>query len=388
MMIEQCISQLVIGSFVVAISKQKGKLKLRQSVRIKSHLTIEHLRTQGVESVLIDPRKQQGIPQQDASEPKSKVALLACVNQAKALMSQSKDIQKRLFEDVKNGSELDLSPVKEITAMSVDSLFNNPDALHYVINLRLKDEYLLEHSMAVSVLVGLFSRYLGIEKAIIKELSIGAFLHDIGKIMIPDEVLHKPSKLTQSEFELMKQHVNFSVDIIEKIPSISDLSLNVAAQHHEKLNGTGYPYGLAGGDISYYGRIIAICDIFDALTANRCYKSGFTQVKAFGILRTLAKDNQLDASLVDSFIKCMGVYPVGSIVQLENGELALVDDVNPVDAIKPKIITFYDTTQDCFIKPRVLDIALSANEVIIKCVRAESFGLAMPEILEFLGREL
>ena len=111
-----------------------------------------------------------------------------------------------------------------------------------------------------------------------KELSIGAFLHDVGKIKIPDKILNKPGKLTVNEFEIMKTHVLHSVNIINKIPEISKLSLEVAALHHEKLDSSGYPMGLAGDKISQYGRMITICDIFDALTANRVYKDGMAQV--------------------------------------------------------------------------------------------------------------
>lgn len=205
-----------------------------------------------------------------------------------------------------NGKDINLTSVKEITNRATDAIFKNQDALACILNIRIKDEYLLEHSVSVSILMTIFAKHLGIERQIIEQLSIGAFLHDVGKIMIPNQILNKPSRLTEEEFVTMKTHTNHSIKILNNTPNISELSLEVAALHHEKLNGRGYPYGLKSKDISLYGRMIAVCDIFDALTADRCYKDGYPHIKAFNILRKLAQDGELDNELVDKFIHCMG----------------------------------------------------------------------------------
>ena len=162
------------------------------------------------------------------------------------------------------------------------------------------------------------------------------------RFKIPDHILNKPSKLTEEEFVIMKSHARHSIEIISNTPDISELSLEVAAQHHEKLNGQGYPFQLTGEDISQYGRMISICDIFDALTSDRCYKSGYSHIKAFTILRKLAQQGELELNLVDSFIQCMGVYPIGSLVELSSNRLAIVEQRNTSDPIRPKVRAFYN----------------------------------------------
>jgi HD-GYP domain-containing protein (c-di-GMP phosphodiesterase class II) len=277
--------------------------------------------------------------------------------------------------------------VHKITAESTDMIFNNPDALACVINIRHKDEYLLEHSVSVSVLMTMFAVFMKIDKETVNQLAIGAFLHDVGKIMIPDSILNKPGKLTDSEFDVMKSHASHSIKIMRQTPGISALSLEVASQHHEKLNGKGYPLGLDADNISLYGRMISICDIFDALTATRCYKQGYPQVKAFSILRTLADNNELDKALVDSFIKCMGVYPVGSVVQLDSNRLALVENRNLNDPIRPNVRPFYRLDPKHFEIGHNIDLSTVTDEQIVRCVHADDFDLNMDEIMEFLDHE-
>jgi len=291
-------------------------------------------------------------------------------------------MQSHVLQNIVTDTAIDLEPVKEVTDHTVESVFQNPDALACVLNIRIKDQYLLEHSVSVSVLVAIFARHLAIEKRIAKDISLGAFLHDVGKIRIPDEILNKPYKLTENEFEVMKTHVEHSIDIIRQIPNISELALEVAAMHHEKLDGSGYPYQLAHDEISLYGRIITICDIFDALTADRVYKQGYSHVKAFNVLRKLASEGGLDARLVDEFIRCMGVYPVGSLVELSSHRLAIVEG-RTKDPIRPKVRSFYNIDYRHYTMAEDIDLS-SAKENIVKSVRADDYNLEMNKIVEFL----
>jgi HD-GYP domain-containing protein (c-di-GMP phosphodiesterase class II) len=232
----------------------------------------------------------------------------------------------------------------------------------------------------------IFARFLKVDKKIVQLLSVGAFLHDVGKINVPDSILNKPGKLTDAEFTVMKSHVNESIKIIGSTPGISELSLEVAALHHEKLDGSGYPYGLTKDKITQYGRMITICDIFDALTANRCYKDGYSHLKAFSILRNLAQKEHLDVRLVDLFIKCMGVYPVGSLVELSSNKLAIVESRNEGDPTNPKVRSFYNAEHGRYVMTQ--DIDLSKDEdFIVKGVRADDFDLDMNKIIEFLLME-
>jgi len=394
MIIEIDISELIIGHFVVDIVKQQGSFNLASAGHIKSKKIIQNLLNKGVETLLVDTSKTIvsgiDITRKDtstsiASDDSSRPVILS-VTKAKKLFNEAKNIQKKVFEDALLGKELNLTPVIDVTNKTIETIFKNPDALACVINIRQKNEYLLEHSVSVSVLMTIFARFLNIDKQIIQLLSVGAFLHDVGKIMIPDKILNKPGKLTEGEFEVMKSHATHSVDIIKRTPDVAELSLEVAALHHEKLDGSGYPLQIKGGNITQYGRMISICDIFDALTANRCYKEGYSHIKAFSILRRLAQQEQLDISLVDQFIKCMGVYPVGSLVELNSNKLAIVERKNQGNPTKPKVRSFYDAERNHYEMTKNIDLS-DDEDFIVKGVRADDFDLDMNKIIEFLLME-
>ena len=333
MIIEKDIARLSVGSYVVGITKQRGSHTIKQVGWVKNLRTIEKLIELGVERVTVDTSKRLSDETQEATgenqldkefiDVKSVDDLEktiapqsifenqrispASLKEAKAIFNDAKNIQRKLLDDIVCGRSLELEPIREITNHTTDVIFENPDALACIINIRKKDEYLLEHSTSVSILISIFSKHMNIDIDIAKELAVGAFLHDVGKIKIPDSILNKPGKLTVEEFEVMKTHVDHSVEIIKNSEGISSISEEVAALHHEKLDGQGYPNRLPAEKISQYGRMITICDIFDALTATRVYKEGMAQVKAFAILLKMANDNLLDAVLVGNFIKCMEI---------------------------------------------------------------------------------
>lgn len=392
MLIEKDIVELIVGHFVVSIINQEGSFSLTAAGHIKSKAVINHLKDKKVYRVLIDDSKtlnpinndREDNNELDTASPS--LINVESLKDAQAIFNQSKAIQKKLFSDALSGSSLDLSPVVEVTNKAIDAIFNCPDSLACMLNIREKDEYLLEHSVAVSVYITLFARYLGIEREIIEQLSMGAFLHDIGKIKIPDEILHKPGKLTDEEFTIMKTHANHSINIIKDTPGVSKISLEVAALHHEKLNGEGYPFQIKGDEINQYGRMIAICDIFDALTATRVYKKGYIHSKAFAILRTLANKCQLDAILVDQFIKCVGVFPIGSLVQLKSNKLALVNARNETSPTAPQVHSFYSIELNHFLERQEIDLS-DSEDSIVKGVRAEEFDLDMNKIIEMLLME-
>jgi len=380
MIVEKQLNELSVGHFVTEIAKQNGNFSLKEAGHIKSINVINHLKNKEVISVLIDDEKTLPLPS------KSKQEIAAEVKQAIEIFNESKNIQKNLFSAALNGTTVDLGPVIDVTNKSVDAIFNSPDSLACMINIREKDEYLLEHSVAVSVYMTIFAHHLNMSKKVVHHLCIGAFLHDIGKIKIPDEILNKPGKLTAEEFTIMKTHANHSIDIIKKTPGISKLSLEVAALHHEKLNGEGYPFQVEGNNIHKYGRMIAICDIFDALTAHRCYKEGFSHNKAFAILRELVENNHLDSKLIEQFIHCVGVFPIGTLVQLESKKLAVVEQRNSNDLTKPKVRSFYSVKLNQYLNTQDIDLT-ETDDYIVKSVKAEDFDLNMNTIIEMLLME-
>ncbi|WP_448245364.1 HD-GYP domain-containing protein [Thalassotalea agariperforans] len=385
MISEKALKHVAIGEYIVDIVKQQGSYVLSSPGYIKNEKVLTHLKLKGVESVLIDTSKSLVVQDEIVIPPANSQAqpLILEINKAKKIFNESKALQRKIFEDALSGRDIDITPVIEITDQAIDTIFKNPDALACIINIRQKDEYLLEHSVSVSILMSIFARYLNIDKQIVRQLAVGAFLHDVGKIMIPDSVLNKPGKLTDKEFTVMKTHVNHSIKIIEQTKGISEISLEVAALHHEKLDGTGYPYQISENKITQYGRMVAICDIFDALTADRVYKDGYSHIKSFSILRKLAEQQHLDKRLVDTFIKCLGVYPVGSLVELGSKKLAIVEGRNHADPIRPKVRSFYSVDDHRYVMTQDIDLS-KTEDFIVKGVRADEFDLDMNKIVEFL----
>jgi HD-GYP domain-containing protein (c-di-GMP phosphodiesterase class II) len=224
--------------------------------------------------------------------------------------------------------------------------------------MRSRDDYTFCHSVASGVLLMAFEfirkgRYGGLE-----EFGLGGMIHDIGKMCVDEAILNKPGKLTPEEFELMKRHVNHSADLLAGYPDLPVVAVDIALQHHERFDGTGYPYGLAGEAISEAGRAAAIIDVYDALTSERCYHKGITPPAA---LRKIYEWGQhhFDPEMVRAFIKCIGIYPVGTLVSLESGKLGVVIDQNDDDLTKPVVRAFFSSRRQCYIPPEIIDLSRS-----------------------------
>lgn len=393
MLVEHDIADICVGMYIVEITVSKQKYRLAKPAMLENELVIDALKRKSVEKLIVDISKSRVKSKYSETVtlvPSKKVyehVFNQEADKARSVFNEAKRIQYKLFHNAQKGIPLELAPVQKIATESTEIIFNNPNALACVLNIRNKDEYLLEHSVAVSILMTMFAMYLKIDKDIINQLAIGAFLHDVGKIMVPDSILHKSDKLTDDEFYLMKSHASHSINIMRNTSGISAISLEVVSQHHEKLNGKGYPLGLKAEKISQYGRMISICDIFDALTSTRCYKAGRPQVKAFGILRALAANGELDNTLVDNFIRCMGVYPVGSLVLLASNRLAVVESHNPKDPIRPNVRPFYHVSPKHFESSEGIDLSVESPEKIIKGVHADDFDLDMKQVIDFLAQE-
>jgi HD-GYP domain-containing protein (c-di-GMP phosphodiesterase class II) len=385
MIIKVGISDLKKGHFVVDIAEQQGTYNLTRAGHIKNSDVISALKAKGVESVLVDTTKtidealRVKLPEQvEKSGP-----VILEIAKAKNIFNQAKKIQQQILLDIQQDRVINIAPVIEATQQTINAIFKNPDALMCVINIRNKNEYLLEHSVAVSVLITVFARFLKMDSEIIQQLAIGAFLHDVGKIRIPDQILSKTAGLTEQEQLIIQQHVKHSIDIINTIANMSPLSLEVVALHHERFDGSGYPLKLKQEQISNYAAMMAICDVFDTLTTERDYQENYSPIKAFSLLRGLAHDGKLSPRLVDLFIKCLGVYPVGTLVELNDHRLAIVESRNQDDPINPKVRCFYNIKKQCYTMAKDIDLAKEAD-FIIRGVKAQDFDLNLNRIIEFL----
>ncbi len=372
--------------YVLAVSRQQGNVAVKSEGWIRSEQMLAQLKQKGVLELQIDPDRQLATtapvattPTEVAAEPvhpgRPKVKLTQELGKAKHLYQQARDLQRKAFAEIATGKSIDAEPFRQCAEGFIESVFRNQDALLCMSRIRDKDAYLLEHSVNVSILMTVLAKHLQLPAEVIEQLATGALLHDIGKIKVPDAILHKPGKLTEAEFQLMRDHVVYSREILQQVPGLSPISLDVAAAHHERLDGRGYPLGLSGEQISLYARMIAIVDTYDAITAKRVYKEGMTCLAALKILR---KDSgsHFDTELVNRFISAVGIYPPGTLVRLNSQKIGLVTETNWDDATKPKLKTFYHAKFQRYLELQELDLASSKVEDGIEAiVKPEDYGI-------------
>ncbi len=278
------------------------------------------------------------------------------VERARQLHGEANRIVRNMVQDIRLGKQIEMEQIEPLVENMIDSIFRNQDALLPLVRLKDHDNYTFQHSVSVSALLVSFARGLKMERSIIKELAIGGLLHDVGKAKVPDEILNKPAKLTDAEFAKMKSHVVQSILILQNTPGISQIALDVAGQHHERFDGTGYPNKLKGDEISLYGRMGAIVDVYDAITSDRCYHKGMAPTAALGRLLEWSKYH-FDPTLVRAYVKSVGIYPTGSLVRLESGRLGVVIEQHENKMMQPKLRVIFHAEHQRYLTPEVLDLA-------------------------------
>lgn len=275
-------------------------------------------------------------------EPVAEVSFSEEIRRAQEVKDEAGDVVRDFMEDARTGKGVETGKAKEVVGNMIESVFRNQDALLSLARLKNYDNYTFGHCVNVCILSLALGRYLGLSKNELYQLGTGALLHDTGKMLVPDTILNKPSKLTIDEFEEIKKHVSYSMNLLSESGNIDARAVNVAYQHHEKFNGSGYPNGLAGDDIDYFGRLVAIVDVYDAITSQRVYEPNNKMANVAMKMIFNVKGQHFDPEIVDPFVKCLGIYPVGSFVSLNTGETALVKSVNRKNLLKPTVIVIYD----------------------------------------------
>jgi HD-GYP domain-containing protein (c-di-GMP phosphodiesterase class II) len=255
---------------------------------------------------------------------------------------KSRKIIYDVMYNVMKGKNINMRQVNSAVENMMQDILQNEEILISLSDIRTNDEYTFGHSVNVAVLALVLGKALHYNKYKLKKLGVGALLHDLGKIKIPPEILNKPGKLTPEEFHIIEEHTKLGFDTVKSDWGISPLSRTVILAHHEKMDGTGYPRGVKGEDIHEFARIVAICDVFDALSANRCYspKWPIEQVVAYLVENS---GSQFDENLVNIFIKNVASYPNGSKVLLSDGRRGIVFAQNNDAPTKPFVRILEDS---------------------------------------------
>ena len=369
------IENLKPGMYVSNVLKQKGRMQIKSKGIVKDASAISSLQTKGVLEVEVDYSKSklQERAEKVPAKPQDKKANIPLGEQmssAQKLYEQAKSIQRGFLSKIKKEQKADLDALHDLSLDIIDSVIDCPSALSCLSLLNRSDEYLMEHSLNCSTLMAMFARHLGYDSETIEQLSFAGLLMDVGMANIPDDITHKTAKLSKPEMDVVTTHVDIGLDIVERCGEVSDLVREIIFSHHERLDGSGYPDNKKGDEVSEYVKMAAIVDSYDAMTSARPYRAAMSATSA---LKALLVDKSYDQTLVQKFIQCMGVHPVGSLVKLNNDRLAIVVRANKSNPLSPTVMTFYSLSSG-YSETKLLALSHS-NIEIESVVRPEEFGL-------------
>ncbi len=277
------------------------------------------------------------------------------MERAARICLDSKAAVVSMFEEVRMGNAVDVGGAKQLVEDISDSISRNPGAIISLARLKTADDYTYMHSVAVCAMMVALARQLGFDDGQTRSLGMAGLLHDLGKVAMPSEVLNKPGKLTDAEFDIMKTHPTEGYKMLMASSGVDAVSLDVVLHHHEKLDGSGYPERLKGDSISLHAKMGAVCDVYDAITSNRPYKSGWDPAES---LRRMAEwTGHFDPKVFQAFVKSMGIYPVGSLVRLTSGRIGVVTEQTAKSLTTPRINVFFSTKSNLRIVPYILDLS-------------------------------
>ncbi|HEY9030292.1 MAG TPA: HD-GYP domain-containing protein [Kangiella sp.] len=242
----------------------------------------------------------------------------------------------QLMRDVQRDSKIDIEGSKDLVSQTVDSILRNETAMFWLSKIKHQDEYTSEHCVRVGILAIAFGKHLQLPRENLEVLGMCGMLHDVGKMKVPQDILNKPASLSPEEFDEVKKHTILGYDFLKQHGGVDEQICAVARNHHERMNGEGYPRNVESQLLSLYDRMIAIVDSYDAMTSDRCYHKGIPASQALSVLYK-EQTNHYDAELVQQFIHMVGIYPVGSLVEMNNGQLALILSVNEEHKLEPVV---------------------------------------------------
>lgn len=290
------------------------------------------------------------------------VSLAEELDSAKKIHTSAKTIVKTMFNDVRMGNAFEIEEATALVEEVNQSIERNPNALLSLVRLKNADEYTYLHSVAVCMLMVALAKQLHLSEDQIRQAGLAGLLHDVGKMAIPSGVLNKVDKLTDDEFNVIKQHPQCGWEILKSCYQVSDIALDVCLHHHERIDGRGYPDKISGEALTLFARMGAVCDVYDAISSDRCYK------KAWGPAESIHKmaswqAGHFDETVFHAFVKTIGIYPNGSLLKLKSGRLGVVIEQSRKNLITPIIQVFFSTRANAHIPIEIVDLSKSTDSI-------------------------
>ncbi|TWI63042.1 HD-GYP domain-containing protein (c-di-GMP phosphodiesterase class II) [Pseudoduganella lurida] len=286
----------------------------------------------------------------------ARVSLGEELQRATRIRRQASELVKSVMADARLGRAIEVGQVRPVVQNVTESILRNPGALTGLLRIKNKDDYTFLHSVSVCALLVAFCQSRGMDADTVREAGLGALLHDTGKALVPDAILNKPGPLTPEEFAIVQRHPEDGWNILRRSPDVGGIALDITRHHHERRDGSGYPDRLAGDTISELAQMAAIVDVYDAITADRPYHKGIPAAAALRKIHDWSR-HHFNPQLVQEFMRCVGIYPVGSLVMLESGRLAVVVEPHETNLLAPKVNVFFHARKNVYIRPEMVDLA-------------------------------
>ena len=358
----------------------------------KSRFKIQHLadlnkiRESGIGELFIDTERGDDVPSKpvqpaplatqvaSAIEKPPRANLDAEVSRALKICGRAKQAVVSMFNDARMGQAINARDTAQLIGEISASVERHPQALISLSRLKTSDEYTYMHSVAVCALMVALARQLDMPDEWVREAGVAGLLHDIGKMTIDIGILNKPGRLTEDEYSIVKGHPEGGLRILQQSKLNSATAIDVCLHHHEKYDGSGYPFGLAGEQISVFARMAAICDVYDAITSERPYKKAWGPAHSIREMATWA--GHFDEKIFQAFVRAVGIYPIGALVRLQSERIALVVEQNDKHLLKPKVMLLVSARTRMPLERKVLDLAsFTAEDRIVRIESVKDWDL-------------
>jgi HD-GYP domain-containing protein (c-di-GMP phosphodiesterase class II) len=407
------ISELTIGMYVENVVKQKGNVRIKSRGLIKTTAILDSLKSKGILEIEVDFDKSKIVehalaarephfenhiadPTVNANNVSSNATTASPIKEYKLtsivhtgqhqkalqdadkLYVQAKNVQKDFVAKLRSGSTPNIEHLSKLAQDIIDSVFDNVDALSCLLMLKDSSEYLAEHAINCAILLTMFASSRGMSQAEIEDLTMAGLLMDIGMASLPRDLLNTTAELNETDWAIMRSHVDIGIEIAQRLSDTPPIVLDVIANHHERVDGSGYPKAKTLSEISVYSQMAAIVDCYDAMISNRHHQCSVTATEA---LHQLESDETLNSDLVNEFINTIGLHPVGSLVQLQSQQLGIVSQRNSKQPLNPIVMIFYSMQTQLHTAVHRVDLNQS-DDYILTGVRPEEFSMNLDKFFK------